>query len=266
MTDTRATLTLGELRQAALAAADSLAHAIPITTADTLQSADGLLTIRLADERIVAAAFRPTGRAEADAFVELYCREIEQLPCEEAAAYAASYVLHRLGGGRYITDCADCADYAGVASPRQVDAALADAEAALRTLRRQWRQRRNDPTPPPIDTATYLALPADWLALSDADRLAALRAALAAATANGDIIDCRLVVEQIENDIRRRPVRVTLTYPKDADTAALPDIMRRIERLFRQSVAPWLEVYADERQDHNKLRRTILVDHRPKTT
>ena len=137
---------------------------------------------------------------------------------------------------------------------------LAAAETALRALRPLWRQ---SPGMAAIERADFLAMPEAWLATTPDERLAALRRELAAAIADGRLPDCGLVVESLEDDIRGRPVRVTLTYPKTADVALLPERMRRIEQLFRQQVAPWLEIYAEERQDRNKLRQTILIDQRP---
>lgn len=254
-------LSRNDLRQSALAAAHLPTHAATgeSCAAGTLVSPCGILRITLAGERIASAVFRAGDDPVGNAFLELYCREIEQLPCEEAAAHGASYVGFRLLAGRALDDCP------GIPGPANLHPLLAQAESALRALRQTWRAA-DTPGMPPIERAEFLELPAAWRAMSTDQRLAALRAALAAAIASGAMADDGLAIDRIENDIRARPVRVTLTYAKDADTAALPAAMRRIEALLRQKVAPWLEVYAEERQDHNKLRRTILIEPRPPTT
>ena len=216
-------MSLDDLRQSALAAANRPTHAATgeSCAAGTLVSPCGTLRITLAGESIATATFRASEDPIGNAFLELYCREIEQLPREEAAAHGASYVGFRLLAGRTLGDCP------GIPGPATIHPGLTQS--------------------------------AD-------ERLAALRAALAEAIGSGAMADDGLAIDRIENDIRARPVRVTLTYAKDADTAALPAAMRRIEALLRQKVAPWLEVYAEERLDHNKLRRTILIEPRPPTT
>ncbi|MDQ5906524.1 MAG: hypothetical protein QG590_1006 [Pseudomonadota bacterium] len=255
-------ISLNDLRQSALAAANPATHAATgeSCAADTLVSPCGTLRMSLTGERIASAAFRASDDPLGNAFLELYCREIEQLPREEAAAHGASYVGFRLLAGRVLDDCA------GIPGPANLHPLLAKAESALRALRQTWRAATDTPGMPAIERAEFLELPAAWLALSADQRLAALRTALAEAIGSGTMADDGLTIDRIENDIRARPVRVTLTYAKDADTAALPAAMRRIEALLRQKVAPWLEVYAEERQDHNKLRRTILIEPRPPTT
>lgn len=243
---------LNELCQSAIIRAGDLAHAAPAKACQ-----QGLLTASWQDGRLIQASFKAGGDSLANAFLELYCQEIEGLPCEEAAAYAASYVVHRLTDGRAVTG------YQGILNPAKVHPALAAAEAALRALRPAWRQA---PGMAAVERADFLAMPDAWLATAPEVRLAALHQALTGAIANGQLPDCGLAVEGLEDDIRGRPVRVTLTYPKSADAASLPGRMRQIEQLFRSQVAPWLEIYAEERQDHNKLRRTILIEQRPPTT
>lgn len=255
-------MSLDDLRQSALAAANRPTHAATgeSCAAGTLVSPCGTLRITLAGESIATATFRASEDPIGNAFLELYCREIEQLPREEAAAHGASYVGFRLLAGRTLGDCP------GIPGPATIHPALGMAEKALRALRPAWRTATDTPGMPPIERAEFLELPAAWLTQSADERLAALRAALAEAIGSGAMADDGLAIDRIENDIRARPVRVTLTYAKDADTAALPAAMRRIEALLRQKVAPWLEVYAEERLDHNKLRRTILIEPRPPTT
>lgn len=235
-------LNLEQVHAAARAAAAEHLHA---------EAAAAPLALVLDGERIAAARFAPTGDATADAFLELCCREIEGLPREEAAAHGANYVVYRLTGGRLISGLA------GIVPAEAVHPALAAAQAALRSLRAAWR---GSATAPAIARAHFLDLPESWLALDAGQRLESLRAALALALAGGEIPDLSLSVDRIEDDIRGRPVRVTLGHPGDADAARLPQAMRDLERLFRSRVAPWIEVYAEERQDRNKLRQTILVE------
>lgn len=233
-----------ELHQAAIQSAGRQTHG----TANTL------LSIVLADKHIVCATFQPSGETRVDAWRELYCRTIEGLPAEEAAAYGASYVLYRMVQS-FRPSCTQ-----GIITPSTLAPALAEIEQALRAHRTKWRSTASME---PIETAAFLSVPANWQELSSSERLNRLRTSLCNTVEKGSIPDLGLMIERLENDNRGRPVRITLTYAKEADTAQLPGTMRAIERLLRHEIAPWLEIYAEERQDHNKLRRTILIDQRP---
>ncbi len=248
-------LSLDELHARALANAKSPQHGVADLAASGLEtSPQGLIAASWRDGRLESLRFQSTPDPLSNAFLELFCRQCEGLPCEEAAAYGASYVLHQLSAGRPVTGCA------GILSIDRVHPELAAAQRALRAFRPAWRSTTAMPA---IDRADFLALPEQWQVLSPDQRLAMLRQTLADALACGDLADVGLAVDRLEDDIRGRAVRITLSYPKTADLAGLPDQMRRIEAIFRSKVAPWLEVYAEERQDHNKLRRTILIDQRP---
>ncbi|MGE5470062.1 MAG: hypothetical protein ACM3X0_04605 [Bacteroidota bacterium] len=237
-------LSLTELQQSAIRAAGQPIHG----------TADAPLRIAMANGLIASATFAPSGEPQTDAWRELYCQTIEGLPAEEAAAHGASYVLYGLLQGRRLADCP------GIVTPAVLAPVLADIEQALRARRPSWRSRAGMA---PLETAAFLAVPANWRELTGDERLNRLRTALAEAVGKGALPDLGLKVERLEDDIRGRPVRITLTYAKAADTAQLPGAMRAIEGLLRREVAPWLEIYAEERQDHNKLRRTILIDQRP---
>lgn len=237
---------------AACARAASHEHARSDTDAAAERcSPCGTLCLGFDGDRIGTAAFRATGDAASDALLECFCREIEGLPREEAAACGASYVVYRLTGGAAIEGLA------GVVNPAALHPALGAAENALRALRADWRAGSAAPA---LDAAAFLAIPAAWRALTAAERLAALRAGLAQAEAAGLVPAGVLSVERIEDDIRGRPVRATIGHAGDTD--GLPPLMQALERHLRQQVSPWIEVYAEERQDHNKLRRTILLDQR----
>lgn len=187
------------------------------------------------------------------AVLEVFCRTVEGLSLEEAAAYGADYTLTILS--RAESRPAD----SGIVSAAHALPVLASAQATLRFLR---ALRRNRAGMPSIDNARFLAVPSAWRDLPPETRLQRIRDVLADhLKASGGASDL-LALERLEDDIRGRPVRVILTHAKSADNAGLPSLMRAIELRLRRDVAPWLEVYAEERVDRNALRRTILVDQR----
>lgn len=218
------------------------------------QSSEGIsLSLWLSEPADTIAMARFDAPPQDAAVLESLCRTIEALPLEEAAAHGAEYVLHVLA--------ADLPRPAGtgILSAANALPALRTAQAMLRA----WRaQRRAGAGMAAIEEARFLSLPSAWQALSPADRLQPIRQVLADFLERKGLASDLLSVERLEDDIRHRPVRVILSHAKAADTSGLPALMRELERRLRSDVAPWLEVYAEERVDRNALRRTILIEQR----
>lgn len=203
------------------------------------------------DETIVAA--RHDGQAKRD-LLDVFCTVLVGLSIDEAANHGAAYTLHRIAGVPMPAGM-------GILNPVELFASLALAQRILRTLR---DERRRAGEKAPADVARYLSLPQSWLDLPMAAKLERIRTAIDALLKEIGAPADLFAVGRVENDIRQRPVRVILTHAKDENSAAaLPGLMRKIEHRLRQEVAPWLEVYSEEKADRNALRRMILQESRP---
>lgn len=227
---------------------------LPVECPFLCQSQDGVtLTVCLnpANKVIRAARFQ-AGKDET--ILEVFCRTIDGMPLEEAAAYGADYALHHLTGSL------DRPSDVGILRAAALLPALGTAQAILRGIR---NEARAEPGMASIYRARFLDVPAAWRELPAEDRLERIREILASHLAELGVAADLLRADRLEDDIRGRPVRVTLTHAKGADTSALPGIMRALEKRLRQKAAPWLELYAEERVDRNALRRTILIEQRP---
>lgn len=207
------------------------------------------LALRLAGEAGTVAAIRCQAASAAagdQALLEQFCRACLGLSLEEAAAYAGDYALHRLGAALPAM---------GVRPPTRAIPILATVQDILRGLR---RERRGGAEVPQLEDAHLLALPAAWTEVGDAERLQRTRAGLAAAlVALGESAEL-LALTTIDRDIRGRPVRCVLDVLGAIEPARLPALLRQVEQHLRRQVAPWLELYVEERDDRNQLRKGIV--------
>lgn len=223
--------------------------ALPVTL-----SCDHLrLSVWLAAEgsQIVAARFEAEGQDTA--LLAAFCEVVEGLPLEEAAAYGVDYVL--LQFAREAPNPTDV----GIIPAAALLPILATAQELLRALR---HQRRMEVGTSPIGRARFLAIPESWQRLNASERLSHLRVAIAAYLRQHGLPDNLIVADRLEEDSHHRPTRLIVTHIRADEVIPLPPLMRALERHLRNTIAPWVELYTEERTDRNALRRTILTDLR----
>lgn len=218
-----------------------------------LRAGDFAIRLWLAPQSETIAAARHDAMDEPE-MLDVLCLVLEGLTIEEAANYGADYAVYRVARG------IPKPEGIGILNPAQLFPSLALAQSALRSLRGERRQERKGGSD---EAARYLSLPQTWLDLPMPARLERIRTVLAAHLQEIGAPAELLNVDRLEDDIRHRPVRVVLTHAKGENESALPALMRAIEQRLRREVAPWLEVYSEERVDRNTLRRMIVLDNRP---
>lgn len=211
------------------------------------------LSVWLAAQGTVVAAVRFEAAADDAALLAAFCQAVEGLPLEEAAAYGADYAFFHLA--REVPR----PPQVGIAPVAMLLPILAAAQGLLRTLR---QDQRSQPGMAPIGRARFLTIPEGWQQLPASDRLLQIRDAITAYLDQRGLARDLVMADRLEDDIHHRPTRLIVTHAKADDSATLPPLMRALERHLRTTVAPWVELYAEERIDRNALRRTILTDQR----
>jgi hypothetical protein len=207
-----------------------------------LAERDGVSLGLLADaeEIVIGAGYRADADPDAASLLEAYCRSVIGLPLREAAEHGAT----RLLGTARAAGAVGAGD--GILLPANAE----DPFPLLQELcMKLWDAGTEDPN------EFHQSPSADWLALSDDQRIASLKAAigafLSAEGQPGDVVQ----LAALEHDLDGFPVRVTVDFGFGLDPALKPDIVRRLESNLKSGIDRSLQVYVVERRDESKLRR-----------
>jgi len=174
--------------------------------------------------------------------LDVFCDVLEGLTPQEAAEHGAHRLLSRLsspGAGRPVP---------GICLPSNAGPMFARPLAMAALLYRACglASGRNAFASP-----TSLV----WSGLEDGERRARIDALLESGLQEVGFPGGIVHRVGLDEDILKRPIRVTITFDGNTATDAKPELTRRCERALRQALEPLLEVYVEELKDQSGIRR-----------
>lgn len=185
---------------------------------------------------IQRAAFRGTQSEGERAVLSLLCKYMEGRPVLECADHAMIYVE------RALRDPSQPAPVLGIITPENADAIFSTPIFLVRELLACYRRRTGF-----RDSANFYDLPpeADWLALTENEKVEKLQEAIARHPQGGGI-----EVVQIEGS-----KRVSVRLQDAGAPGPRSNRLIQIEAFVHAEVEPTLEIETEPRADANKLRR-----------
>lgn len=179
----------------------------------------------------------PAQRASCDSF----CRLIEGMPIQEVAEHGAVHLIEML------RDPAAPAPVLGILSPRNAGDIFLLAEALIRDI---YRAYENDSGAARGWNQWNPKISGEWLSLSKEDQANRLKPLLLSSASKNQLAADDIWISDIE-----RGLRVVLSFAANVPAESKPGILMGLERDLRNATGIRLEVYVEEMNDINSIRR-----------
>mgnify|MGYP000152094055 CR=1 FL=1 len=173
--------------------------------------------------------------------LEVFCRIIEELPVQEAADHGALKTLYKLCNRKLEKPVS------GILMVENAGEIFKKPEFLIRKINEEYRIKNGI-----IEFQNFWVphLSKDWLKLSEAGKIDRLQPIL-----DGFIDENKLAPNDIKIASITKDIRLTVYFSKNVLADRKPVLLLNLELKMRESTGKQLEIYMQEEQDANKLRR-----------
>lgn len=199
------------------------------------------LSVVVIDGVIAKAVFSGELSAQQQVIMEVFCRVIEELPLQEAADHAALNTLY----GLFNKKCSR--PVKGIMMVENVDSMFKLSQNLIREINKIYRKDKN------VQDVSNFWIPhlsKDWLMLSVQGKIDRIDPIISDFQNENELLKDDIHIENIEKDIR-----VIVSFSGNVAADPQPRLLMKLEEKIRTSTGKRLEIYAQERQDANRIRR-----------
>lgn len=202
------------------------------------------LSLAIADGIITRAAFSGDISAQEKVIMETFCRVIEDIPLQEAADHGALTTLYRLYDKEYHKPVD------GIMMVENVDPMFIIPQNLIREINEMYKHKNSID-----DVSNYWNphLSKDWLILSKQGKIERIIPIVNDFLKENSLGETDIYIENIDKD-----VRVIVSLSENISSEAQPEILMKLEQKIRAITGKRLEIYTQERQDENKIRRITI--------
>ncbi len=173
--------------------------------------------------------------------LEMFCRIIEEMPVQEAADHGALKTLYKLHNRQQERPVS------GIFMVENAGEVFKMPESLIRKINKEYRAKNSI-----TDMSNFWVphLSKDWLKLSEAGKIDRLQPIL-----DGFIDENNLESSDIEIASVTKEIRLTVYFSENILPENKSILLLNLELKMRESTGKQLEIYMQEEQDANKLRR-----------